>query len=211
MFTGIIQHQGTIKEIASNKDLTELTIEASQIIPHKKIGDSIAIDGACLTITNKDKTTFTVQAVPETTDKTILRNYKIGTNVNLENPLKIGDSLDGSFVQGHIDFVGTILKIKSLENSKTIEIAFPSEMGKFFSMKGSVTINGVNLTISKLSEKSFGISIIPKTLELTNLNNLKEGQKINIEVDMISRYLDSLLNHKDKQISRDFLRERGFI
>lgn len=211
MFTGIIQTTGTIKKIETRADIKIISIYAPTIAPSKKIGDSIAIDGACLTITAVNGENFSVEAVPETIKKTVVKNYSNGARVNLENPLRIGDTLDGHFVSGHVDFVGTIKKIETTGESKTLNISFSESMAKFFAIKGSVTINGVSLTISKLKSNTFEVSLIPQTLKTTNLDEIKEESQVNIEVDLLSRYLDRLLQDRAQQINYEFLIERGFI
>ena len=208
MFTGIIQQQGKITKVGKNGPITVITIEAPQIAPAKKLGDSIAVDGACLTVVARIKDSFTVEVIPETMDKTIIGNYREGTEVNLENPLKYGDSLDGHAVQGHVDFVGKVEKVTS-SGSKTMEVTYPEEMNKYFALKGSVTVNGVSLTISKLGPKSFEVSLIPTTMKTTNLNALKKGSVVNVEVDLLARYMERLLLNKAEQTTYDFLQERG--
>ncbi len=207
MFTGIIQEIGAISKITPKEDgIIELEIKSS-LASNKKEGDSMAIDGTCFTITSHNQTKFTVQAIDETINKTNLKNYKPGSRVNLENPLKIGDGLDGHFVSGHIDFCS---EVTSTQNNQLI-IKVPPTMRKFFALKGSVAINGVSLTISHMDLLTFGVSLIPTTLEKTNLGLLQKGDPVNIEVDLIARYLDSLLMGKEKEISYDFLKERGFL
>lgn len=223
MFTGIIQELGTIQKIenvhATNPEADEtktalirLTIKAPNILSQKKkIGDSVAVDGACLTITSLTGETFTADAIPETLNKTIIVTYTEGTQVNLEEPLKIGDTLDGHMVQGHVDFVGKITNIKTDCDSTILRISFPEDYAKYFALKGSVTINGVSLTISLLLESSLEVSLIHETMSKTNLGSLKINSPVNVEIDLIARYLDSLLQDKAQQTNYWFLRERGFI
>ncbi len=184
MFTGIIQKIGTVKKIAASAGLTTLTIEAA--LQNKKIGDSIAVDGACLTLTNLSDSSFSVEIMPETLNRTIIKNYKAGSRVNLEHPLRIGDTLDGHFVQGHVDFVGTV---QNFSPGKVLNVRLPPEYKKFFAEKGSVSLNGVSLTVSKVTNDAFEVSLIPETLKNTNLAELKPGDTINVETDLISRYL----------------------
>lgn len=227
MFTGIIQTTGTIKKIEDQADIKVIKIHAPKIIESKKIGDSIAVDGACLTITAIEDENFNVEAIPETIKRTILKHYEHGTIVNLEKSLKCGEGIEGHLVQGHIDFIGTIIKIspKSSQNnnpdsnpnllintpSSTLAISFPKSMAKFFATKGSVTVNGVSLTISKLNHDTFEVSLIPQTIKTTNLCNLQVGSHVNIEVDLLSRYLDRLLQDRAQQTNYEFLVEHGFI
>jgi riboflavin synthase len=203
------------------------TAPAQTLATSQKIGDSIAVDGVCLTITAIKDDTFTVQAIPETLNKTIIKNYRAGTIVNLERPLKLQDELHGHLVQGHVDFAGKVTatalatakpRLTQAEvtsslpgDSKILAITFPPEYAKFFALKGSVTMNGVSLTISSLHEDSFEVSLIPQTINTTNLGTLVPGQEVNIEVDLLARYLDRLLQDKAQQINYEFLQERGFI
>jgi riboflavin synthase len=211
MFTGIIRETGNIVAIDQKDGLTVLTIECPAISANVKKGDSVAVDGSCLTVVALDPTTFTVQAIPETLACTIIPTYRTNQLVNLETPLKVGDELHGHMVQGHIDFVGTVTKVKSDPASTVLTIAFPLDQAKYLAFKGSVTINGVSLTISLLHEESFEVSLIPETLSTTNLKSLAKGSPVNIEVDLIARYLDSLLQDKAKETTYSFLKERNLI
>lgn len=211
MFTGLIRHKGTVKSLNSKNSSIELEISCPEIIKDKQVGDSIAVDGACLTISELTQDGFKAQVMNETLEKTIIGIYKEGTLTNLESPLKIGDTLDGHMVQGHTDFAGEVKSIGTKGADKEIEISFPPEMAKYFALKGSVTVNGVSLTISYLNTKSYTVSLIPETLTSTNLGSLKKGDKVNIEVDLISRYLDRLLDAKEKTTEYEFLQERGFL
>lgn len=208
MFTGIIKEVGTIQSVTQRDELIELRV-ASNVKPAK--GASICVDGACLSVTTAHGDGFTVEAVPETLKRTIIKNYREGTKVNLEPSLKAGDPLDGHFVSGHVDGIGTVQKIDETKNSKTLTIEAPENLRKFLAMKGSVTVNGVSLTMSGLSADAFRVALIPETLHQTNLGLLKEKNLVNLEVDLIARYLDSLLQDKEKQASYQFLTERGFL
>lgn len=163
------------------------------------------------TVTKKTEHGFITEAIPETLQKTIIKNYHQGTKVNLETSLKAGDSLDGHFVSGHVDFTAPIQSIRKEENTRDISIAIPPAMRKFFALKGSVTLNGVSLTISDIDQKSVTVSLIPETLRKTNLAELNEEDPVNVEIDLIARYLDSLLQGKEKEASYEFLKERGFL
>lgn len=211
MFTGIIRSKGVITDIQGDTDLKVLKISAPGFIENKKIGDSIAVDGACLTVKSIDKDIFTVEIMPETMMKTTVNLYIKDATVNLEDSLKMGDTIEGHFVSGHVDFTGEVVKIITGKSTVDLIISIPEEFYKFFAIKGSVTVNGVSLTISGLIEGQFKVSVIPETIKNTNLGNIKKNTRVNVEVDMISRYLNSLLESKERQISHDFLKERGFI
>lgn len=213
MFTGIIQEIGTIQKIEKLEGITRLTIHAQKILSSdkKKIGDSIAVDGACLSATNLTEETFTVEAIPETLKKTIIETYTEGTKVNLESPVKIGDTLDGHMVLGHVDFTTTVKSTKKDGESLVLGINFPIDQSRYLALKGSVTINGTSLTISYLGNDYFEVSLIPETINNTNLSLLQEGSPVNIEIDLIARYLDRLLEGKEKEIKYSFLKQRNFI
>jgi len=213
MFTGIIQELGTIQKIEKLEGLTRLTFSAPKTLKSgiKKMGDSIAVDGACLTVTALTADTFTAEAIPETLKKTIIGTYQEGTKINLESPVKVGDTLDGHMVQGHVDFMSTVKSMIKDGDSSILSINFPLEQSKFFALKGSVTINGVSLTISYLGNDYFEVSLIPETLKNTNLAQLTEGSQVNIEIDLIARYLDRLLDDKEKETKYSFLKERNFL
>lgn len=219
MFTGIIRQLGRIARIDQKENLTELTIEAPGIAANAKKGDSIAVDGVCLTVTASGKTgnvsnettQFTVQVIPETLARTIIGAYKENTAVNLETPMKLGDELHGHMVQGHVDFVGTVTAVKPDGDSTVLQISFPSDFAKFLALKGSVTVNGVSLTVSLLQEETLEVSLIPETLAATNLGALATDHKVNIEIDLIARYLDRLLQDKERQTTYQFLKERNII
>jgi riboflavin synthase len=216
MFTGIIQDIGTATNITKKQDVATFTIESKKITPMLNIGDSISIDGTCLTVVKKKHEEFEVEAIPETINKTISKNYTIGKQVNLEPSMQISDRFHGHMVTGHIDFIGLISRIDSEEETIAFAIQFPKEYSKYFAMKGSVTINGVSLTISKLNADNFEVQIIPHTQKSTNLNRtnfpkIEKKGEINIEIDIIARYLESLLNEKEGESNYFFLHERGFI
>ena len=207
MFTGIIEEVGTIKNISQSGENTLFTIETKNILEDKKIGDSIALNGACLTITKIDGNSYECEAIPETLKLTNLGDLKEGALINLESAAKIGSRLDGHIVQGHIDCTGTV---KNFDNN-ILTATYPEKIQGYLAFKASVTLNGVSLTISKVTDTEIEVSLIPHTLEHTNLGQLKPGDKINIEVDIFARYIESLLNSKEKESKYHFLKERGFI
>lgn len=211
MFTGIIKEVGEITNIEAKENLSTFVVKCQEILENKKIGDSIAINGACVTITELTENSFKFDAIKETLDKTNLSSFKIGSKVNLEPALTLNQGLDGHLVQGHVDTMGEIEEINSGEGKTTITINYPPIIGKYLAYKGSITINGVSLTISDLQAETFSVELIPHTLEKTNLGELKQTDKVNLEIDLIARYLEKLLNNKDKQITYDFLKDRGFL
>lgn len=193
MFTGIIREKGKIKEIRSGKTNVILVIEAKKLLADAKPGDSVAVDGVCLTVTQRRGKQFNVDVMPETLKKTIIEKYRVGQKVNLEKPLKVGDTLDGHFVQGHVDGKGTIKSlIRDKKDGVILTVKFPQELGKYIAMKGSITINGVSLTVMGVTQDTVMVALIPTTLELTNLGGLKKGDEVNLEVDVLARYLEKL-------------------
>lgn len=213
MFTGIIKEVGIIQKIESPQDTNgnqKICIKAN-LSANLNIGASISVDGACLTVISQDSNQFEAEIMPETINRTLAANYKIGRKVNLEPAMQLNEHLDGHLVTGHVDFKAQITSIQSGTDGYVLKINFPPEYRKYIAMKGSVTVNGVSLTISKLHTDAFEISLIPHTLEITNLGELKENSVVNIEVDLIARYLENLLKEKDQQVTYEFLQERGFI
>lgn len=223
MFTGIIQQTGIVKNIRGYAGILNIEIAAPQIAKDMKTGDSVAVDGACLTVTElgnssatarttaKTTSTFTVQAIPETLDRTIIKTYKTGTIVNLESPLKMGDKLHGHLVQGHVDFTAPVKAAALPGDSKLLNISFPKTHAKYLALKGSVTVNGVSLTISALNKDTFTVALIPQTLNTTNLKTAAPGQEVNVEVDLMARYMEKILENKAQETADNFLRERGAL
>lgn len=211
MFTGIIFETGSITKKEKTAKGTHFSVQTKTILKDKKIGDSISVNGACMTITKITKNEFEFDAMPETTEITTLGTLKKNDTVNLEPSLKFGESLDGHLVQGHIDCIGKVKNIESKTEKTRLEIFFPKEISQFLAFKGSITVNGVSLTISDLQEKSLKIDLIPHTLKVTNLGLLKKDDSVNLEVDIISRYLNRLLDSKEKEAKYAFLKERNLL
>lgn len=208
MFTGIIEELGTVSKLEKKDTVLVLTISAPKTASKLNLGDSVSIDGACFTATSISEGLFTVEAIPETQERTIVKNYHEGTCVNLELTLTLQKGISGHLVQGHVDGVGTV---KSINERNEIEISFPRELARFIAFKGSITINGVSLTVSKLMDSSLQVSLIPFTLQETNLGKLVVGDPVNLEIDLIARYLERMLDAQDGQAKYNFLKERNLI
>jgi len=193
MFTGIIEKTGKIKRILDKKDKIYFNIAVAGFLRDVKIGSSIACDGVCLTVVKKSKDDFIVELMPETLKLTKFSDSKMGDLVNLEKAMKVGERIDGHFVMGHVDGIGKVRNIKKDGEYVELIISSPHGLVKFLALKGSISVNGVSLTISGSGSDWFKVSLITHTLELTNIGKLKEGDKINLEVDMIARYLEKLL------------------
>jgi riboflavin synthase len=194
MFTGIITHLGTIKDITKTQNSIVFDIGVDQgFLKELKIGDSISHDGACLTAIEIEQDSYKVQLIPETLDKTAFGDSRTGDQVNLEKAMILGTRLDGHIVQGHVDGVGIVDKITIDDHSWVISISAPNQLMKYIANKGSICLGGVSLTVSSRSESKFEVSLISHTAENTNLGKLKEGNKINLEIDVIARYVENMI------------------
>lgn len=188
MFTGIIQKTAKIKSVKKENEILVVSFELPKKFDIKK-GASISINGVCSTVFSFSKNEFKVGYMKETLSKTNVGTWDVGGKVNLEPSLRLGDTLDGHFVYGHIDTVGTIKTITKQGDSRFFEISIPKEFLKYVVYKGSVAVNGVSLTVSARNSKSFNISLIPYTLEHTNLGELTLGDSVNVEVDVMGKYI----------------------
>lgn len=207
MFTGIIQEVGKVTKIEKSPTGLTLFIEIKKIIENKKIGDSIAVNGACLTIVEIKDNNVRFDVIEETLSKTNLKNLEIGSEVNLEPALTLSQGIDGHLVQGHVDCEGIVERFEG----QKLTVKFPLNIAECLAFKGSVTINGVSLTISNLQEDTLTVSLIPHTLENTNLKNLTKGNTVNLEVDLIARYLKNMMEKRDNEAKYEFLKERNLI
>jgi len=212
MFTGIIEEKGTIKKIEKKKNLSRISIEA-KLSGVLEIGDSIAVDGTCLTVVEKKSNVFIAEAIKQTLEITTLKEKQAREIVNLETSLTLNKLLSGHIVQGHIDTVGVLKAIKKGEQYLVHEYEAAKEFMKYAVAKGSIAINGVSLTIAEVQDNSFRVNIIPHTAEVTNLGSLRKGDRVNIEFDIIGKYIynfirkmqtDSQDIHKEEKI-KDFL------
>jgi riboflavin synthase len=195
MFTGIIQSVGLIKKIESlKKDVQISIVYDPKKINDIKLGDSISVNGICLTVQKKQKKQFIFHVSQETLNRTIA--FKENTMVNLESSLLYNGKVGGHFVTGHIDGIGKISEIKINSQCWIIEIKPPKKLLKFIAEKGSVSINGVSLTVNSIKDDKFKVNIIPFTLKETNLGALVKGSEINIEIDLIARYLENIIKRK---------------
>jgi riboflavin synthase len=193
MFTGIIESLGTIKEISTSGTNKTFWI-GSPLSASFKIDQSIAHNGVCLTVEDVREDLHRVTAVEETLRKTELHQWQIGTAVNLERSLVPGNRLDGHFVQGHVDATGTCKKIRDKNGSHEFEFHFPKTFAELVIEKGSISLNGISLTVFDVKKSSFKVAVIPYTLEHTNLRFIKEGDEVNLEFDMIGKYIQRKLS-----------------
>lgn len=193
MFTGIVEKTGKLKKIENKKSKIYFTIGVANFLSQAKIGDSISCDGVCLTVVNKTKTDFTVELMPETLRLTIFNESQVGDLINLELATKLGERLNGHLVSGHVDCTGTVKKIETDGEYTCLIIKIPKAFAKYLAYKGSVAVNGVSLTTATAVQETFKICLISHTLKITNLSTLKVNSRVNIEVDLVARYLEKLL------------------
>lgn len=192
MFTGIIEKTGVIKKIGKNN----LTIAARNFLADVKIGDSIAVNGVCLTVIDLDGGKFKIELMPETLRLTNFSNLKSGDKVNLEKSLKVGDKLDGHLVLGHVDGVCKVSKVHKVKSDVVLEFKTPRESMSYIARKGSVALDGVSLTVVDVNRRSgiFTVALIPHTLKNTTLDDKKLGDRVNIEVDILAKYLKNMVS-----------------
>lgn len=219
MFTGIIEEVGWIERVEGGSQAVKLTVRGKKVLEGVSLGDSIAVNGVCLTVTRFTGTSFVVDVMPETLRKTSLDRVRTGTPVNLERAMALGDRFGGHIVSGHVDGVGTIYSRQSYGNAILFRIKALRELLKYMVPKGSITIDGISLTIIDVTEEDFTISIIPHTLEHTNLQNKQPGDIVNLENDMLAKYVERLLTwHTDDRqragdkahLGLEYLKEHGF-
>ncbi|TFE02993.1 riboflavin synthase [Jeotgalibacillus salarius] len=211
MFTGLIEEVGTIHNLQKGKNSMILTITCSKVIKDAGIGDSISINGVCLTVTELADHRFSVDVMPETMKSTTLHELTKGSKVNLERAMAAGGRFGGHFVSGHVDGTGIIQSMKKEENAIYIYIQAPDELMKYFMMKGSVAVDGTSLTIFDVKNNAFMISLIPQTAEDTIIASKSPGSKVNIECDMIAKYVQNLMQPQQSGIDAAYLKENGFM
>jgi riboflavin synthase len=218
MFTGIIEGLGTITELRQSGQGKRLALEADFLLGHTKIGDSISVSGACLTVVAIEGKCIKVDVSPETLAITTFGRSKIGDRVNLERALRLSDRIDGHLVSGHIDGMGTIKHKKNTGNAIIITIGVPESLSRYMIKKGSVAVDGISLTINNLGLDGFDVSIIPHTAKLTTIGFNKIGDLVNIETDMIGKYVERFVTERqyndkktEKSVDMEFLAKTGFL
>jgi len=195
MFTGIIESLGVIQGIEKDKDNIHITI-ASSITEELQIDQSVAHNGICLTVVSLNKALYTVTAIGETIKKTTISHWQKGERINLERAMKLGDRLDGHIVQGHVDQIGTCTTIKETNGSWYYTFEYDEYIGNITIEKGSATVNGVSLTVVDSRKNGFSVAIIPYTFEHTNFKTFEVGTKVNLEFDVIGKYISKLYANK---------------
>ena len=193
MCTGIIEAQGRISARRAIGDGVDLEIEVPELAAELEIGQSVAVNGACLTVTTHDARTFRATAVSETMRRTAFKDLRVGSRVNLERSLRLGDRVDGHMVQGHVDGIGVVRRIEQRRPGAAITIAVGQEIRKYIARKGSVAVDGVSLTVADIAQDGFSVALVPYTLEITTLGALRVGHSVNVEVDMMARYIERFM------------------
>jgi riboflavin synthase len=192
IFTGLVQSLGTVERETSSGDGVRLTV-SSPLAAELKEGDSIAVNGVCLTASEVGGRSFTAEVMNETLSRTSLQGVRRGTGVNLELPLRPSDRLGGHMVQGHVDAVGAVASVGEDGFARRLEIEAPAELLRYVVPKGSIAVDGVSLTVAECGERSFTVSLIPETLARTNLGEAQPGTQVNLEVDVLAKYVEKLM------------------
>lgn len=211
MFTGIIETVGTMAKLSTRGNYRLLMVKPSVMFHNLTLGESIAVDGCCLTVTAFDAKSFTVEASQESTRLTIINNYKSGTVVNLERALLPTSRLGGHVVSGHIDCKGELVSRKMIGDSLELEVRFPREFDKFIVEKGSIALNGISLTVNSVGKDTFTVNLIPYSRKETTVDSLKAGDEINLEFDILGKYIARFMNKNEKNnLTIDRLIESGW-
>lgn len=221
MFTGLIEETGRIRSVRGAGRSLHLTVGAKVVLDGLKLGDSIAVNGVCLTVVRFDSESFTADVMPETYERTNLKDLPPGSVVNLERTMALGDRFGGHIVQGHVDGTGTILAMEADEIAVWVTVGAPPEVLRYFVPKGSATIDGISLTVVDVGADRFRVSLIPHTASVTNMRHHAVGDRVNLEVDVLAKYVERLLTGRIPEagptgterrggVTEEFLREHGF-
>jgi riboflavin synthase len=197
MFTGIVEELGRVKAIEPQADALRLTIEGPLVVSDANRGDSIAVCGTCLTVVEHDATSFTADVMQETLNLTSLAGIKVGDPVNLERAMTAATRFGGHVVQGHVDGLGEIISRTPSENWELVKVRIPKQLMKYIVLKGSITIDGVSLTVNEVGDDYIGLSLIPETLKLTTLGSKQPGDKVNVEADVMAKHIERLLEARN--------------
>jgi len=211
MFTGLIEELGTVKSLTRGIVGT-LVVVGPKIAESVKIGDSVAVNGSCLTVTSISGVNLAFEAVPETFSRTTLGDLAPGQTVNLESSLKAGEPIGGHFVQGHVDGVGTVVSSRPLGESRVIRINAPGDVLRYVVEKGSIAIDGISLTVASCDSMGFTLAVIPHTLDATTLHTKQAGDKVNLEADILGKYVEKMLGRLQvSSVTEELLRDAGFM
>ena len=195
MFTGIVEELGEVLEVEPLADARRLRVRGPVVTADVRPGDSIAVDGVCLTVVESADGAFTADVMLETLSRSTLGGLGAGSRVNLERPVRLDDRLGGHLVQGHVDATGTVLARRPAEHWEVVRIALPVTISRYVVEKGSITVDGVSLTVSAVDDDWFEVSLIPTTLQLTTLGARPAGAPVNLEVDVVAKYVERLMQH----------------
>ncbi|MCD4526103.1 riboflavin synthase [Nocardioides sp. cx-173] len=203
MFTGIVEELGTVTAVEDQGDAIRLTVKAETVLSDAQLGDSIAVNGCCLTVVSHDGVEWTADVMQETLDKTSLHGVRPGDRVNLERAVTAEKRLGGHIVQGHVDGVGRVVRRIPSEHWEIVEIEMPAELGRYLVDKGSITVDGVSLTVVEARDTTFTVSLIPETLARTTLGSRRPGDRVNLEVDIIAKHVEKLLGAYQQHPSKE--------
>lgn len=214
IFTGLIIEVGRVRQIRRRPDGAFIVIEAKKVLAGTRIGDSISIDGVDLTVIDMSADSFSADASLETLGRSTLGELRSGSRVNLERALAVGERLGGHMVQGHVDGTGELLSTTPEGNAYRMRFGFPAGLGHYIAMKGSITVDGISLTVAALGDDWFEVAIIPHTWRETSLSDLKFGDRVNLEVDVLAKYVERLLQREhepdETRLTMEYLIERGY-
>jgi riboflavin synthase len=196
MFTGIVEELGAVEALVDQGDAVRLTVRGPHVTLDAGLGDSIAVNGCCLTVAERDQETFTADVMRETLEKTSLGVLVPGDRVNLERAVTAQTRLGGHIVQGHVDGTGRLLSRTPSEHWEVVEVSLPADLSRYLVAKGSITVDGISLTVVDVLADSFTVSLIPETLARTTLGRKQPGEPVNLEVDVIAKYVERLLDHR---------------
>ena len=212
MFTGLIEEIGTVKSLAGGA-VARFVVASERVVDDIRIGDSVSVSGVCLTVTSVGDGQLTFDAVPETLSRSALRQARPGDKVNLEASLRAGKMIGGHFVQGHVDGVGTVEFTKRLGDSAEVRIGAPGAILRYVVEKGSIAVDGISLTVASVDDAGFTIAAIPHTLDVTTLGLKRPGDHVNLEVDIIGKYVEKFLGGRAASVgvTKDLLRDAGFM
>ena len=217
MFTGLVAELGTVQRLARQGNSYHLTVGAKKVLENLKIGDSVAVNGACLTVVRMDDSSCTADVMPETVRLTNIGSLQPGSRVNLERTLRLCDGLDGHIVSGHVEGLGTISEQRPEGIAVVVTISTPPELLKYIIKKGSIAIDGISLTVTEVTDTSFSVSLIPHTAKETTLGLKKVGDSVNLETDILGKYVERMLTWHQKQedkkdtLDMNMLLENGFL
>jgi riboflavin synthase len=205
MFTGIVEEMGEVASMERLGDSVRLAVRASAVLVDVGLGDSIAVNGCCLTVVDVDGDVFTADVMQESLDRTALGQLDVGSAVNLERSVTVQTRLGGHLVQGHVDGTGVVVSREPSEHWDVVTVSMPADLSRYVAMKGSIAVDGVSLTVSALTDgeqPTFGVSLIPTTLAMTTLGGKRVGDRVNLEVDMLSKYVERLLQTERNEEGR---------